>query len=548
MPVGSISGVASGIDWQSTVDALMEIEGRRKAMLEIRRDDYQVKRSAWQDVNSKLLQFKTLAENMDLMGEFLTKAVSSSDSDIVTATAVNSSSSGNFELLINQLARAEKEIHSGWADINTTAVNNSGGTQTFVYVYGTTSPETITVNIPDGSSLGDIRDLINGDSDNPGVSATIINDGSGGATAYHLVLTSSETGSDNSITIDDTTTLGDGTNFDSAAWTQTQAGANAQIRVDGYPAASWIESASNDVEDVIEGVTIHLANVTSGTPVVLTINNDVSIVKSKIQDYVDAYNEAMTTIATYNFYNEESEEQSILFGDSGLNKIKQKLQTLISYPVTGLDPNNSLQSLGEIGISSGLDGLISVDDSELSEALSDHFDEVGELFTFNSVTDSNYLDYFYRTEKTHGGEYTVVANYDGSGNLTSATIDGHAATIEDNYIIGADGQAEEGLRIIFTDPGDGPSSQTATIRLSMGVAPEVANRLALITDPTDGTVTQETDHIDTVIENLNDQIEDQERRLEMIRERYIRDFTNMELQLGRLQQQSQYLASQLTSI
>jgi flagellar hook-associated protein 2 len=548
MPVGSISGIASGIDWQSTIDALMEIEGYRKAMLEIRRGDYQAKRTSWQDLNSKLLQFKTLAENMDLMSEFLTKGISSSDSDIATATAVSSASSGNFQLEINQLARAEKEIHAGWVDFDTTAVNSSGGAQTFVYDFGVSSPETITVTIPDGSSLGDIRDLINNDSNNPGVTATIINDGSGGATAHHLVLTADETGTDSTITISDTTTLGSGTDFDSASWTQTQAGANAQIRLDGYPAATWIESASNDVEDVIAGVTIHLGDINPGSPITLTINNDINTVKSKIQDYVNAYNECMSLISSYDRYDAESEERSVLFGDSGLRVIRGKLQSLLSYTIPGLDPNNTLQSLGEIGISSGTNGTLSIDDSELSDALASHFNEVGELFTFNSSTNSSYIDYFYRTEDTEGGEYTVVAIHDGAGNLTSATIDGHPTTLDGNYIIATGGYAEEGLRLRFTPPAGPAGAETATIRLSMGVAPEIANRLDLITDSTDGTVTQEKDHIDTVIENLNDQIDDQTYRLSLIRQKYVYEFTQMELQLSKLQQQSSYLSSQLASL
>ena len=380
------------------------------------------------------------------------------------------------------------------------------------------------------------------------MTATIINDGSGSATAYHLVLTADETGADNTIAVSDTTTLGSGTDFDSASWTETQAGVNAEIRLDGYPAATWIESASNDVEDVISGVTIHLGDVTSGTPITLTINNDISTVKSKIQDYVNAYNECMNLIANYDRYDTESEERSVLFGDSGLRTIRSKLQSLLSYTIPGLDPNNTLQSLGEIGISSGTNGALSIDDSELSEALASNFNEVGELFTFNSSTNSSYIDYFYRTEDTDGGEYTVVANHDGAGNLTSATIDGHPTTIDGNYIIATDGYAEEGLRLRFTPPSGPAGAETATIRLSMGVAPEIANRLSIITDSTDGTVTQEKDHIDTVIENLNEQIDDQTYRLSLIRQKYVYEFTQMELQLSRLQQQSSYLSSQLASL
>ena len=82
-------------------------------------------------------------------------------------------------------------MHSGFADTDTTAVNESGGDLSFAYTY---NGQSTTITVASGTTLSELENLINNDAQNPGVTATIINDGSGLSNAYHLVLNGNKSG------------------------------------------------------------------------------------------------------------------------------------------------------------------------------------------------------------------------------------------------------------------------------------------------------------------------------------------------------------------
>ena len=93
------------------------------------------------------------------------------------------------------VAQAAKETHSGFADADATAVTN--GAAAFSYTY---NGRQTTVSVSGGTTLTGLMNLINTDPANPGVTASIINDGTGLATAYHLVLTGNSAGAAYQIT------------------------------------------------------------------------------------------------------------------------------------------------------------------------------------------------------------------------------------------------------------------------------------------------------------------------------------------------------------
>lgn len=544
MPIGQISGVASGIDWQETISLIMQIESQPMLLLEARKDTYQEKLEAWQSINSKLLSLKSTMEGMDELDELLTKAVSSTDTTVATASATSAAISGSYTLEVNQLALSDKQTHEGFVDENTTAVHSGPGNATFSYDY---AGESYSVTVAAGTTLAGLAAAINNDVDNPGVTATILNDGSG-TDAYHLVLTG-ETGAINEIT-NISETLDNFTNV----FTETQTAQDAQIRVDGYPSApDWILSSTNEVTDVISGVTLNLLSANPDETIAISITEETDAVKDKIQEFVDAYNEIISLINLNTRYEEsqEGEEEGTagpLFGDSRVVGIKNNLQTIIASLIPGIQDNALYQSLSEIGVKSGTGGLLSIDDSKLSDALEDDFDAVGNLFAFSSSSTSNNLTYFLRTEETQGGVYDVVANYDASGQLTSATINGNEAQIDGNYIIGMDGNPEAGLRIKFTDPGGGAGSIGAEVRVGTGSAVQIANSASFLTDPIDGTVHYAQEGIEDTIENLNEQILKWEDRLDRTQQQLEREFLAMEILINQLQGVGNYLSAMLSGL
>lgn len=543
--ITTISGVATGIDWKETVDALMQIEQRKVTLLENRRSTQNNRLGAWRTLNTRLLSLKTSMDALEESNNFLKNSVTVGDSDVLSATAGSKAQPGVHGVLVDQLAAGARLVHQGWADANSTAVNSSGGDQVFAYTFGS-GAEAVTrsLTVTDGATLQDLRDLINEDPDNPGVRATLLDDGSGGATAWHLVLTGTQTGAAAQLVLDDTlTTLGDGSSFDSTALAENRAAVNARFRVDGYPPAGWLESSDNTVENVVEGVTFTLKSASDGSEVALTVARDTDAVVAQVQSFVDSYNALVGQINTFTSFDSTSNTLGILLGDSGVNQLERELASLVSRPLTGLDPDNEYSILSQVGLKTGSGGQVTLDAEALREALDAHPDDVAELFTFSSRTSDSVLSFFTRTATSPAGEPLVAASWDASGTLLSATVDGEAATIEGNLITADPEGPWAGLRFLFRDPGSGAGSRSAVIGLSHGIAAALTRTLTRLTDETDGLVQFQTNRLESTVERLDRDIEDMEARLVTKREMLEQQFIAMETAISRLQSQSISLSS-----
>lgn len=546
----AISGVSTGIDWRSTVDSLMQIEGQRVTAMQASQTESRQQQAAWRSLGDRFTALQDLLGSFKSLDSFLSKAVSSADSDVLTATAGSGAVTGTYDIEVDRMATHSRMIHGGFADSNSTAVNGSGSAQQFSYTYGTGGDQqTVTVSVPTGTTLSGLKDLINRDSNNPGVRATIINDGSDSATAWHLVLSSSATGADSALGIDDTlTTLGDGDDWDAATFPDVTQGVNARLRVNGFPASSWIESQSNTVGSVIEGVTLTLKDRTTDGPVTLTVNEDSAAVKAKIESFVSGYNAIQDTIASLSSYNAATETRGLLFGDAALQQMKRSLQNLTNRPVAGIPDDNAYTNLSQLGLTSGTNGKLTIDSEKLTAALEENFDDVGRLFALTSTSGNSAVSFFSRQERTAPGEVLVNVSYDVDGRPTSATLNGVAATIEGQFLVASEDTDLKGLRLLFTDPGDGGGTVNTTLNMSLGVAASYTGVLDSITNDDYGNLQYQTDRLETTIQRYADSIEDQQRRLAQIRAKYERQYLAMEEAISRYQSQGNYLSSQLSSL
>ena len=132
----TFSGIASGIDFDAMVNALIETERQNRITpIENQISNWEQKLSAIQEINSKLLSFYSICQSMDTEAEFLIKNATSSDETILTAYATSEAQVGNHSIVVNQLAKVEKEVHTNGEASQDTVVNNSGGDLTFKYQY-----------------------------------------------------------------------------------------------------------------------------------------------------------------------------------------------------------------------------------------------------------------------------------------------------------------------------------------------------------------------------------------------------------------------------
>ena len=543
----SFSGIASGIDFSSLVDGLIQAERQRRITpLDNIKSQWEEKVSAMQEINSKLLSLYTVTKSMDTEAEFQVRTATSSDDNVLTASATSQAQVGSHTMVVNQLARVEKEVHTNGESSEDAVVNSSGSTQTFQYNYAGGS--TISVDVPDGTTLEELKNLINNDPNNPGVTASILYDGS----AYHLVLTGNDMGSSNTIVVDpdSTATL---TGYTNGKFTESQTASNAQVRVDGYPPdPDWIERTTNEINDVITGVTLYLKD--TGT-VSLTISTDRDAIKEKVNDFIDAFNEVRSTIMGYTYYDSDTGESGILNGNYATQIVKARLDNIVASSLPGfLDGQETYINLSQVGFytdteeGSATEGLLLLNESTFDDALNDDPDAVAELLaaSFKGVTDDNRITYYGHTTNTEPGIYDVEIDTDTEqGRFRPEGEDWHPwvaleGSSGDYYLTGAAGYAEEGLAL-HTTYGSGTGTHSAQVRLKNGVAAELSRELDDLTSASDGPFNVIEESYNDIIDNLENKIAREEDRLEQYEERLRQSFSRLEAFLSRMDSLGQYL-------
>jgi len=553
MAVSTVAGLNSGIQWGEMVDMLMQVARQPLVTIESRITTYQTQLTHWNSIETKLGEVNAAAEEMATMSDFLVHTVSSSDADLITVDADDQAIPGSHEVVINQLAKNHVLVHlNGWVDEDTTPINTSGNDQSFSLQYG---EEVLTFNVPSGTTLRGLVNLINSDEDNPGVTASIINSGSG-ESAYHLMLSGNDTGEDNRITILDThehpTNLGDGRTFDARTWDTTIAPQNAEIRVDGFPDPRWhwpnpwIESDSNTVEGVIPGLVLNLKKTTAeDEPVLISVGTDTAAVEEKVDALISAYNALTYQLDSVSRYDAENETAGPLFGDSLVRSIKNQMMMLVGSNIPGTKEGDVYRTLGQVGIRLTSGGLLSLNTSKFAEALKTDPTAVSRLFVFDVSSTSSHVTDVSHTEATRGGRYNFTLSYNEDGSLNpegTNVIDGQEVTIHGVRLFsGAEGSNVEGLLMKLSNPGNGPAELSGTLSVYTGLAAMFVQQTSRFTDTETGDLKYTRDRINDTIHLLDTKVDSWNTRLKAIRANYEREFQAMETLIGQMNSQGNFI-------
>jgi len=324
-----------------------------------------------------------------------TGSVVSSDQFSVTA------SNSTMQAAISEgLAQVEIQTHSGFIDANTTPITSAEGT--FSYTY---NGDTQSVTIPADATLTDLLLLINIDDNNPGVTASIINDGSGLNNAYHLQLTGNSTGAAYNIENISHTLDNFGTGGTSGfGFSETQTAQNAMLKVNGYPTDSveYLQRSSNTIGDIIGGTTLSLHD--SGT-VTVTINNDNAAIVDKVHEFIDSVNSTLDYIKAMTVHIKQGSEEynGPMMGNYTFQIVQQRINAVLSASIPGLtDGVDTYTHLTQVGITTesdqitvAADGLEwtttirrwTIDDIDLIAAINNDVDAVANLFILNDKTE-----------------------------------------------------------------------------------------------------------------------------------------------------------------
>lgn len=334
------------------------------------------------------------------------------------------------------------------------------------------------------------------------------------ATTDRLVLRSKTTGSVG-ITVEEVTGKGNfltATALTAAAGGTQTLGNNAVFTVSGFNNDQPITRTSNSVSDVISGVTLNLKSPTSGTPVTLTVAQDVEAAKTAIKDFVGKFNEAISLInlrlsekkvtgKDWDKMTDAERKMGIMRGESSLVDLRFRLTSLATGPVPGLSALTD--ALSDIGIKTGVttssassttgeNGTLVIDDAKLTAALTNSPEMVADLF---------FLD------------------LDGDGKVTK---DANGVPTDRGVAVQLDWYLDQ-----LTD-------SDTVIRGSVSVKA--------------GIVPRQQDVLTSRADDLQGQIDAYDRRIELYQANLIRQFTLMEQVVGQFQATSSWLTSQTAKL
>jgi flagellar hook-associated protein 2 len=358
-PLGSFTGVASGIDYRTLVDQLIAIDRRPADRMQAAITANTRRRDAFNQFQTLLSTLRTAAEALRTGAPLDTFAstvqgVGTSGRALVAATAGSGAAPGSYGLEVRALATTQKTV--GTQGFGAAALGLAGAFT--VTAQGGTAQ---TVTLDGTETLAGVRDKLNALSAQTGLRATIV---SGGPTDNRLVLTGTRTGEVGRVALADVVAdppvdPAPPSIVDALGVRTPNVVANdAELVIDGQVT---VRRSTNTVADAIEGVTLTLTEAEPGRTVTLNVTRQASAGTDAAKKFVEAYNAVQTFVRT------QTGKDGAVAGDSLLRSVRSQLGQLTVAAGADTLPGD-LTSLGALGFSLAKDGTLSLDAAKFDAA------------------------------------------------------------------------------------------------------------------------------------------------------------------------------------
>jgi flagellar hook-associated protein 2 len=330
--------------------------------------------TAFTSIGSDLGSLSTSLQALtDFQGVMASKLGSSSDTNILSlGSAGPTAVAGSHTIVVSQLAQSSSKYSSllATSDLLTGALTiqvGPGPATTIPVVDGTSdtlATYSAAINL---AGIGVRASII---SDTTGSRLSLVSNTSG--LAGQLTVTSGGTvpaSTENGVTTPPVTygQLTDTTSGGTVALNRGLDGQDAMLTVDGIS----VESASNTVNTVIQGVSFQILSADPSTNVQVQIANDNSAVKTSFAAVVNAYNAVVNDMRAQEG-KDASGNPEPLYG----NIVISQLQSSLSFALTSGAAAGSVNSLYQLGISINQDGTLKLDTAALDSQLSSNYSDV----------------------------------------------------------------------------------------------------------------------------------------------------------------------------
>lgn len=341
------------VDPASMAMQLVAIERQNMdKLLKKQMDSIKGQQSAISTLTTKLSSFQTMLKDLNKASNLQAQKATMSQEGLMTVTSNGKASSGQYNFFVKQLAQSHQVGLS--LDSETTPLPADG---VFSLTVKGKSVDIDLATLPAGSTVKDLVSHINNAKDNPGVKATLVRtDGK-----VNMVLTSKDSGKENAITVkysgDASSSLGTAV----AKQSEITKAQDAELQMGGNNPLT-ITSASNKIENVVDGLTLQLtkAQKSGDAPLQVTVEQDKEAVTGSLKKFVDSYNELVDELAKMT--SSDPKAPGALSSDSGVRSLKSALANSVRDLPNGL-------SLSSLGIKTDKTGKLSFNETDFNKAL-----------------------------------------------------------------------------------------------------------------------------------------------------------------------------------
>jgi flagellar hook-associated protein 2 len=506
-----ISGFASGMDIDQMVKDLMKAERMPLNRVEADKTRLEWTRDAYRDFNVKLKELDDSLLDMRLSSSLMTKQTSTSN-NAVTATATSRASNGSYKMEVIELATsainvsqntlsAEGKEIDAFATIKSQIADGkfrNSALATFIE-----NGEDPVISFKTAKQAEAFEYTVTEDTTLDSLLTKITNDDNGVRAFYDvgqdkIILESVEAGNHQEgaeIQFEDTSFMAQLFDMRSSntdpAYAGEQGGTDATFKYNG------VELTSKTNQTTLNGITFTFNNVTTDTPAYVNISDDIDAAVDKIVKFVDQYNSLVDEVTSktreerYSDYDPLTSEEMEAMSDREIEMWEEKARS-------GLLKNDRIL----------MDGLSKMRQAWMGSVESDgnfkHLSDIG------ISTTRDYMD---------GGKLVIDED-----KLREALRD-DPTSVDSLFRNSSDG-ADRG---IFNKLNDAIDQTTARINDKAGRSTSQIQQYALGRE----------------LQNMNTRIDNFNRRLVQVEDRYWSQFTAMEKAIQKMNEQSNFLYSQM---
>ncbi len=362
--LGGLSSLGLGSDGAlsyDTIDKLKKVD--QDAMIkpiDNRIETTQNRQKALDSLTMLLASFKSSTSALSY-DSLYSKINVDTTGNSATVTAEDGVKSQNINLDVTNIATNDVKESKSFDKTNST-FTNSADTLKFELAGG----KSFSIDVDENTTISQLAEDINNNS-NGTMTASILN--VGGDNPYKLIVKSTDTGADNAITISSEGTADDDLDM-------TTVGNGAQDAKFTYNGVS-ITRSSNDVTDLIKGVTIKLVN--SGTTTA-KIAQDTESIKDEINSFISSYNNLIDNLSSNTKFDSTTGKAGVFQGVSQIRGIKSEINNgIFNFSEGG-------KTIADFGITLNSAGHLELDETILDAKLQNDSNGVKDFFMGGTKT------------------------------------------------------------------------------------------------------------------------------------------------------------------